>query len=89
MIAFYKNVSRYLSELTRLFSNIIRNKTLENQQTSYEVAKDSARKSIYNLIDMELLGSEESNISAYLNKTSTPFGQYLYICPPENQLNLK
>ena len=52
-----------------------RNGILESQQTCYKITEDFVSESIHNLIDMQLPGSEKSNISACLNETSTSSGK--------------
>ena len=44
------------------------NNSRNGQLTSYKIAKDFLSEPIYTLTDVELPGSEESNISANLNK---------------------
>ena len=53
-LAFAKNISRYL----------------ESQQTSYRIVEDFSSQSVYNFIDVELRGLEESNIFLFKRKIS-------------------
>ena len=48
-----------------------RNGISESQQRSSKIAEDSVSKSVYSLIDVELPGSEEWNISANLSETAS------------------
>lgn len=61
----------YLLELNWLSPDNSRNGILESQQTSYKFTEDYVSEFVYNLIDVEVSGSEESNISANLNETTT------------------
>ena len=74
-IAFAKNISGYLLDLNWLSPDNSRNGILESQQASYKITKNFVSESVYNLIDGELPGSEESNVSANLNEASTSSGQ--------------
>ena len=42
-----------------------------SQQICYKATEDFVSESVYNLIDVQLPGSEEWNTSANLNETST------------------
>ena len=68
-------MSRYLLELNWLSPNNRRNKFLASQQTSYNIAENFVSESVYNFKDLELSGSDESNIFAKLNETLTSFRQ--------------
>ena len=61
----------YLLELNWLSPDNCRNEILESQQTSYKFTEDYVSEFVYNLIDVEVSGSEESNISANLNETTS------------------
>ena len=61
-----------------------RNGISESQQRSCKIAEDSVSKSVYSLIDVELPGSEEWNISANLSETLASSGQP--ILNPQNIL---
>ena len=66
-------------ELNWISSDSGGNEILEILQTSYKIAKDLVSNPSHNLIDVELTGSEESNISANLNETSISSGQTILI----------
>ena len=75
-IIFAKNyVCRYLFKLNSLSSNNSGSGILESQQTSYKITKDFLIESLYDLTDVALPSSEDSNLSANLNETSISFGQ--------------
>ena len=67
------------------FCQISRNEILETQQTSCKIVRNFVSKPSYNLINTELPGSEESNISANLNKTLISSGQPIL----NSQINLR